>query len=102
MYIIQLLLPLYTNHKEALPQSTFKKISTELTEKFGGLTSFVRSPAVGLWKETEDKTVQDDIVIYEVMTDTLDVAWWQSYRKQLCILLQQDELIIRASSIQLL
>jgi hypothetical protein len=57
---------------------------------------------VGLWKETEDKTVQDDIVIYEVMTDALDVAWWQSYRKQLCNLLQQDELIIRASPIQLL
>jgi hypothetical protein len=77
-------------------------VSTQLTDKFGGLTSFVRSPAIGLWKENEEKTVRDDIVIYEVMTDSLDISWWQTYRKQLCTLFRQEEMIIRASSIQLL
>jgi hypothetical protein len=102
MYIIQLLLPLYSNDGEQLPKSLFKMVSTQLTDKFGGLTSFVRSPAIGLWKENEEKTVRDDIVIYEVMTDSLDISWWQTYRKQLCTLFRQEEMIIRASSIQLL
>jgi hypothetical protein len=102
VYIIQLLLPLYTNDKEALPKSLFEDISIQLTEKFGGLTRYIRSPAVGLWKETEQKTVQDDIIIYEVMTDSLDLAWWQSYRKELCRLFGQEEIIIRASPTQLL
>jgi hypothetical protein len=102
VYIIQLLLPLYTNEGEQLPKSLFEKVSVQLTEKFGGLTSFTRSPAVGLWKENEEKTVRDEIVIYEVMTDTLDTSWWQTYRNQLCTLFKQEEMVIRASSIHLL
>lgn len=81
MHLIQILLPLYDNAGRAFPQSMYDQIRTELTEKFGGLTTYVRSPAVGLWKENEDKTVRDDIVIYEVMTEKLHTDWWRSYRQ---------------------
>ncbi len=102
MHLIQLLLPLYDNDGQPVPKKIFHAVSTELTEKYGGLTSFVRSPAVGLWKEMEDKTVKDDIVIYEVMVQELDTAWWRSYKEQLCRLFGQQEMIIRATPIQLL
>lgn len=67
MHLIQLLLPLYDGDDKPLPKNIFEEVSIYLTEKYGGLTSFVRSPAIGLWKEMEHKTVRDDIVIYEVM-----------------------------------
>jgi hypothetical protein len=43
--------------------------------------------------------VHDDIVIYEVMTDTVDRQWWERYRRSLEEAFAQDEIIIRASAI---
>jgi hypothetical protein len=34
----------------------------ELTDHFGGITAYIHSPAIGLWKEEDDKTVKDEIV----------------------------------------
>lgn len=102
MVLIQILLPLYDNNGRPFPQQAYNQVRAELTMQFGGLTAYVRSPARGLWQEDEGKTVQDDIVIYEVMADRLDRAWWQAYREQLRRTYRQDELVIRASEIELL
>ena len=53
--------------------------SIPIAKCFGGLTAFSRSPAQGT---TSDgfKTVHDQIIVFEVMTETLDVA---SYRLHL-------------------
>ena len=72
MHLVQILLPLYDNQGEPFPQREYAQVRDELTERFGGITTFVRSPAEGLWKETPTTTVRDDIVIYEVMTERLD------------------------------
>ncbi|UFS71021.1 hypothetical protein LPW11_02260 [Geomonas sp. RF6] len=102
MHLIQILLPLYDNNGKEFTQKDFVTVRDELTDRFGGITTYVRSPARGLWKETEDSTVQDDIVIYEVMTDVLDRAWWQAYREHLCRAFRQDVLVVRVSEVQLL
>jgi hypothetical protein len=68
MYLIQMLLPLYANDGRRFSQPEFIRVRDELTESFGGLTTYVRSPAEGLWKESGSTMVYDDIVIYEVMT----------------------------------
>ena len=102
MYLIQILLPLYDNHGETFPQSEYLRVRDELSDRFGGITTYMRSPARGLWKETRDSTVQDDIVIYEVMTDELDRKWWRGYREQLAVVFRQDLLIVRVSKIRLL
>lgn len=99
MYLIQILLPVYSNKGESFPQSLYTQIRKQLTEQFGGLTAYVRSPAEGLWKEDAEKTVKDDIVIYEVMAEQLDHTWWKSYREQLCKVFEQEALIIRATEI---
>jgi len=52
MHLIQLLIPLHDNHKQAFPTAYFNKVREDLTKHFGGVTAFVRSPAVGLWKDT--------------------------------------------------
>ncbi len=102
MFLIQILLPVYDNQQKAFPKEKYIQIQHELTEKFGGITSFMRSPAVGLWKENAQNTVRDDIVIFEVMAEQIKTSWWQQYREKLCEVFVQQELIIRASEVQLL
>lgn len=72
MYLIQLLLPLYDNDRQALPKSLFRTVTDELIERFGGLTTYSRAPASGYWLEDDDNTVHDESVVYEVMADELD------------------------------
>ena len=102
MHLIQILLPLYDNSGDPFPQHEYLKIRDQLTERFGGITAFIRSPAVGLWKETGSSTVHDDIVIYEVMSEQLDRDWWSDYRRKLAALFRQELLIIRVIELQLL
>lgn len=102
MYLIQILLPLYDNGGNPFPQHEYLRVRDELTERFGGITTYLRSPAEGLWKGGTSMPVHDDIVIYEVMTETLDRDWWRSYREALSMRYRQDMLIIRVSEIHLL
>ncbi|MBU5636832.1 hypothetical protein KOM00_08805 [Geomonas sp. Red69] len=102
MHLIQILLPLYDNEGNQFTQDEFLKVRDELSERFGGITTYMRSPARGLWKETKETTVQDDIIIYEVMTRELDRAWWRKYRQQLTADFRQALLIVRASEVELL
>ena len=101
MYLVQILLPLADNEGRPFPQTTFDRVRDELTEQFGGLTAYVRSPAAGLWKEREE-TVRDDVVIHEVMAESLDRAWWRGYREELRARFRQEALVVRASQVELL
>ena len=102
MQLIQILLPLYNEEKKVFPADIFTNIRQQLTEKFGGITTYSRAPATGLWKEKEDKTVKDAIIIYEVMAENLDRDWWQSYKTQLEKIFRQDEILIRTWAIEVL
>lgn len=95
MHLIQILLPLYDNHGQALPAALHAEVKAALTEKFGGLTAYVRSPAEGRWKDAGTET-RDDIVIYEVMVSEVDEGWWQRCRSALEASFRQEEVIIRA------
>jgi len=71
MYLIQLLLPLH-DRKKAFPKDYFDGVRETLTERFGGVTAFLRSPAVGLWKDEDIEVSRDEVVMYEVISDELD------------------------------
>lgn len=102
MYLVQLLLPLYDNDQHPIAQALFARVREELVERFGGLTSYARAPARGIWKDDGNQSHRDDIVTYEVMAETLDRDWWSTYRKELEKRFAQSELIIRAQDIQVL
>lgn len=102
MHLIQILLPLYDNDGTPFPQDEYLRVRDELTERFGGITTYVRSPAKGLWKESPTTTVHDDIVIYEVMTKWLERDWWRGYRQELAARFRQELLIVRSSEVHLL
>jgi hypothetical protein len=63
------------------------------------VTTFLRSPAVGLWKEAEDELTHDEVVMFEVISSELDINWWAGYRIELQKKFSQDELLVWASKI---
>ena len=101
MHLVQLLLPLANNTGEQFPEQVLREIQAELTERFGGLTAYTRAPAKGVWTSGGEQQ-KDDIVVVEVMTETLDEAWWQELRTRLEKLLQQEHLLIRSQEMRIL
>jgi cytochrome c556 len=101
MHLIEILLPLNDNSGRPFDAAKYAAVRQQLTERFGGLTAFTRSPAQGTTTEA-GKTVHDDIVVFEVMTEKLDVSWWRNYRHQLEREFRQDTVVARASAVTLL
>ena len=100
MYVVEILLPLADNEGQPFSPDVWKAVREELVERFGGLTAFTRSPAEGLWKAEEGERSRDEIVILEVMADTLDRGWWRGFRSELEARFRQDEIVIRASAVE--
>ena len=97
MHLVQLLIPVFDNEGRRFEQRLFEAVRAQLIERFGGLTAFVQAPAVGLWKAPQDSaTRRDDMILVEVMTDSLDRQWWAAYRSQLEQDFRQDEIVVRA------
>ena len=89
MHLVQLLLPRYD-----------EEVSRELTQRFGGMTAYARAPAKGEWRPAPGETVHDDIVVYEVMVETLERDWWSAYRRLLEQRFDQEELVVRTHAIE--
>jgi hypothetical protein len=101
MHLVEILLPLYDNSGQSFEAEKYAEVRQQLTERFGGLTAFTRSPAQGTTTES-GKPVHDEIVVFEVMTESLDVSWWENYRLRLEREFRQDQIVIRASTVTLL
>jgi hypothetical protein len=96
VYLVEILLPLADNDGHAFAPEKFVEVRKMLTERFGGMTAFSRTPAKGTTKEGGE-VVHDDIVVFEVLIEELDRNWWSAYRKALEAEFAQDEIMIRAS-----
>jgi hypothetical protein len=97
MHVIEILLPLRDNEGTPFPRAALDRVRQELTERFGGVTAHLRAPAAGAWKDDEGDVARDDVVIVEVMADSLDRGWWSGYRRDLEARFRQDEILIRAT-----
>ncbi|MEO5742098.1 MAG: hypothetical protein ABIS29_16040 [Vicinamibacterales bacterium] len=96
MYLVQILLPVYDNHGHAFDPGDYVDLRSDLADHFGGVTTYTRAPARGLWKDDAGGTTGDDIVIFEVMTEGLDHEWWNNFRKELERRFRQESVIVRA------
>src|SRR4051794_12008604 len=92
MHLIQLLIP--TASRKGKVGDIVSTVLGELTERFGGATAYVNSPAKGLWADAGSPE-EDRIVVVEVMVEDLDRTWWRQYRSKLEMLLKQEELMVR-------
>jgi hypothetical protein len=101
-HLVQILLPTRDNDGAVFPGADFERVARELTERFGGVTAFTRSPADGRWKPGERDAQHDEIVVIEVMEEGLDRQFWRAYRAELARRFRQDVIVIRAQGIELL
>ena len=104
-HLVQILLPVFDNAGKPLAHSLFAAVREELTERFGGLTAYTRAPAEGLWKDDDaddGETTRDDVVVYEVMTESIDSGWWREYRGELERRFAQEVIVVRAHEVRLL
>ncbi|WP_024869255.1 hypothetical protein [Pseudoxanthomonas suwonensis] len=100
MHLIQLYLPLRDNDGNAFPKAMFDAVREDLASRFGGVTAFVRSPAVGLWEDEDGSVQRDEVVLFEVMAAHVDHGWWAAYREDLQRRFRQEEILVRASAVE--
>jgi hypothetical protein len=65
------------------------------------MTAFTRAPAQGLWTN-EGETTIDDIIVFEVMTSSVEGEWWGRYRPILERRFRQEHIVIRAQQMRIL
>jgi len=100
MYLVQLLLPLHDNQGNAFAPQLFEDVRHQMTERFGGVTAYVRAPASGAFRNSRGSVMQDDVVVLEVMCAELDRPFWSDYREQLTSQFAQEELVVRAMPLE--
>src|SRR4051794_7171899 len=96
MYLVQILLPLFDNEGRRFHRDEYVRIHHDLAEQFGGVTSYMRAPAHGIWKGGSGETARDDIAIFEVMTARLELDWWSRFREEMETRFRQDHVVVRA------
>jgi hypothetical protein len=99
--LVQIFLPLTDNNGQPFTREWYISISRELNERFGGVTIYQRAPVTGLWKEEEQDTVKDDLIIYEVMAYNMDITFWEPFKKNLEQQFSQESILIRCYPIQI-
>jgi hypothetical protein len=98
-HLVQILLPKEAGTGQPIAQDWFDGFLEELTNEFGGVTSFLRAPGQGLW-HSGSGTDKDRVAVVEVMVDRLDPAFWRSLRERVERELSQDEIVIRSQEIK--
>jgi hypothetical protein len=99
-HLIQILLPIHARDGTAMPGDMFARVRSELTERFGGVTAYSRSPATGLWKKDDEAIERDQVIMVEVVVDVFDRDWWAGYREQLETRFGQEEVHARALAME--
>ncbi|AZO55707.1 hypothetical protein EJ077_21475 [Mesorhizobium sp. M8A.F.Ca.ET.057.01.1.1] len=94
MHLIQILLPRADNDGRPFAREDFDRVKEELANRFKGVTAYLQAPAEGLWLQGAEST-RDDIIIFEVMAEELELADWHDRRAELERRFRQDEVMIR-------
>lgn len=100
-HLVQILLPTHTRDGSPVAPEQFARVRVELTERFGGVTAYSRSPATGLWKKDGDDAIErDQVFMVEVVVEAFDRDWWVGYREQLETRFGQEEVHARVLPVE--
>jgi hypothetical protein len=102
MELVQVFPPLRDNQGEPFPFRQFEQVKERLAKKFGGVTAFLNSPGQGVWRESPQNFIKDDVLTFEVMSESLDGDWWSAYKEELERGFRQSALVIRKMQIEIL
>jgi hypothetical protein len=96
MHLVEILLPITDR---GVSRCEIEPLARRLTDKFGGVTVFMRSAGDGVWDDG-GTNVRDDIIILEVMTPAIDHGWWRALRAELELRLSQSEIVVRSHRVE--
>jgi hypothetical protein len=100
-HLVQILLPARMQDRSPVAPEQFARVRVELTERFGGVTAYARSPATGLWKREDDDAIErDEVIMVEVVVEVFDREWWAGYREQLETRFGQEEVHARVIAME--
>jgi hypothetical protein len=102
VYLIQLLLPAFLSQGDEAASNPVTQTRRELIEAFGGLTAYVRTPALGVWTSPEGERAHDEVVMVEVVAERFDRTWWREYTQRLARRFGQEAIHVRALQVDLL
>jgi hypothetical protein len=103
MHLLQILLPCADNNGQAFHDEDFEKVKQELADRYQGVTAYMRAPAEGVWKNgSASNGERDNVVIFEVMVDRLDLDDWRARRHDLERAFRQETVVIRYMPIELI
>lgn len=94
MHFFQILLPSADNNGQPFAREEFDRVKEELASRFDGVTAYLQAPAEGVWRKGRQSS-HDEIVIFEVMTEEIDLPEWRRRRAELERRFRQDKVIIR-------
>jgi hypothetical protein len=99
MHLVRFYLPVRDNAGQAFPVPVFRAIESELSRRFGGVTAHLAAPASGLWRQS-GKLHADEVVIFEVLTENIDRAWWTGYRERLERDFRQKHILLMLQAVE--
>jgi hypothetical protein len=79
MHLVQILLPRANNSGRPFAQKDYNHLKEGLASRFEGVTAYLQAPAEGLWRQGAEST-NDEIVIFEVMVEDVDLPGWRDRR----------------------
>jgi hypothetical protein len=94
-HLVQILPPKETGTGRPVDEDWFGGFLKELTRKFGGATSLMRSPGQGPW-QSGSATETESVAVVEFMAERLGADYWRAPRERLECELWQDEVVICA------
>jgi hypothetical protein len=100
VHLVQVLLPLPADAADGA--AALHDVTRELTEAFGGVTAYTRSPAKGRWLAPGGREERDDVVVLEIMVSSPSPEWWRAFRTRWEARLGQDVLVVRCWEIEAL
>jgi len=92
MQLVQVFVPVIWKDDPARFASEVSAVVQELTERFGGATSFVRGAPAGRWKNDDGEVEADDLVVVEVQVSEVSLSWWSAFQARLERRFGQDEI----------
>ena len=110
-YLVELFLPVASAHAVDPSRSpALRTTRKELLDQFGGVTTFTRSPAQGLWVDDESDssnakkghTERDTVVAFEILAESIDIGWWREYQAKLRARFKQKEMLIRTTQVAMI
>ena len=95
MELIQIFIPTADQEGSSFPPQHFEDLKKELTDQFGGVTIYARSPAKGIWKPDPVSEETDNMVIYEILVQEMNTTYWAELKSRLEGTFQQEEIMMR-------